>query len=449
MGLKITDALRLSWSNISQYKKRSAIIVLTVSILLSMVMAFSLIAQGLQGTVLQTALENNDGKIYVQVSYQEIASFNEGDFTKVDSLADPYKKLEELVAPYHGKIIGKDTVYQVDTSRSVINQELAERLSKLDVGKLADGQVAYLAPEAESEQFYRYLYPDGVRDTRLVKVGTYTTTQAGSPTLPGLNPLNLILSKVSGSSDFATPVFIDDNDGRMQAFIQAEAEKQAEEFGLETAEEYFEKIWTPRVGYVVMFDDYSEAARFYQDCNGGKILPKDIVDSAGKKYNLIAYEDYGSVIGSELAFKNLQKMFTTIGLLFIVIAVVIATLTFAHLIDQDAATVALYRAMGASTRNIYLIYFLYLLELCILAILACILIAGVFVGIVWLFNAGALAERLKEYYSLKALPKINMLGFNKMVLWIIGAILAVAPLTLLFTMRRFSAKHIAKKLKED
>ena len=41
MGLKFSDALRLSWSNIAQHKKRSAIIILTISLLFGVVMGFN------------------------------------------------------------------------------------------------------------------------------------------------------------------------------------------------------------------------------------------------------------------------------------------------------------------------------------------------------------------------------------------------------------------------
>ena len=71
------------------------------------------------------------------------------------------------------------------------------------------------------------------------------------------------------------------------------------------------------------------------------------------------------------------------------------------------------------------------------------------VGMMWLGNAEALAERLKGFYMLKDLPKVNLFGFNNMLFGIAGSIMLVAPLSLLLTMRRFSAKHIAKKLKED
>lgn len=138
-----------------------------------------------------------------------------------------------------------------------------------------------------------------------------------------------------------------------------------------------------------------------------------------------------------------------IEIIFIVVAIIVATLTFAHLIDQDAATIALYRSMGANTSSIYLIYLLYLLELCALAILSCILIALTLVGIMWLWNHAALASRLESYYYLDSPPKVRLFGINKIILWVVGSIIIIAPISLLLTLRRFSAKHITKQLKED
>ena len=78
MALKFSDALRLSWSNIVQHKKRSAIIVLTISLLFGVIMAFSFILQGLRSTILDAAVQANDGRVYLEVSYQELAGFGPG-----------------------------------------------------------------------------------------------------------------------------------------------------------------------------------------------------------------------------------------------------------------------------------------------------------------------------------------------------------------------------------
>ena len=179
----------------------------------------------------------------------------------------------------------------------------------------------------------------------------------------------------------------------------------------------------------------SDAVNYYYDSNASKDIPAKILIGE-KKYSLLNMDIFGRVIYLRLDFDNLQFMLTAIEVLFIIIAVLIATFTFAHLIDNDAATVALYRSLGASTGNIYLIYFLYLVELCLLAVLSCILIAFMIVGVMWLANAGALAERLKEFYILKDLPKVNLFGFNSMFFWTIGSIMLVAPLSLLLTDRK-------------
>ena len=67
MGLKFSDALRLSWSNIVQHKKRSVAIILTISMLFGIIMAFNFMLQGLRGTILNAALQTNDGKVYLQI----------------------------------------------------------------------------------------------------------------------------------------------------------------------------------------------------------------------------------------------------------------------------------------------------------------------------------------------------------------------------------------------
>lgn len=448
MGLKFSDALRLSWSNIAQHKKRSAIIILTISLLFGVVMGFNFMLQGLQGTILDAALQTNDGKVYLETGYQNISSMNEGDFTRVANLESAQELVRNAVQDYHGKIVGELTLYHVGATRWVISQEVADAVGELErnLDDLGPDQIPFLAPEFESAYFQDYLTDNGKKDERLVRVGTYPSTEVDSPTLPGLNPLNLLLGMVHGSSTVASPLIIDDGSGKVASYIDSMIQASIDAGVYESVAQAFE-VWPPEMYYIAVFDNYNDAVAYYYNTYDDG-APKYIqIDE--KKYNLLNMDIFGRIIYLRLDFDNLQFMLTAIEVLFIIVAVLIATFTFAHLIDSDAATVALYRAMGASTGNIYLIYFLYLVELCLLAVLSCMLIAFIIVGIMWICNAGALAERLKEFYILKALPKVNLFGFNSMFFSIVGSIMLVAPISLLFTRRRFSAKHIAKKLKED
>ena len=446
MGLNFSEALRLSWSNIAEHKKRSVAIIVTISILFGAIMGFNFMLQGLRNTVLDVALQANEGKIYLETGYQNISSINEGDFTELADLEAAQKIVRDTIAYYHGKIIGEITTYQVGSTRWVINQAVADAIGEIELNldELNPDQIPFLAPEFEIEYFQGYLWDNGEKDKRLVKVGTYPSTKHGSPTLPGFNPLNLLLGRVYGSAD-SYPLIIDDGSGKVTNHINSMAQRQVDQYGYESVAQVFE-VWPPEKYYIAVFDSYDDAVVYYNAY--GDNSPK-LIQIDEKKYSILNMDIFGRVIYLELDFNNLQFMLTAIEVLFIIIAILIATFTFAHLIDQDAATIALYRSLGASTGNIYLIYFLYLVELCLLAVLSCVMIAFVFAGVMWLFNAGALAERLKEYYILKDLPKVNLFGFNGMFFWTIGSIMIIAPISLVLTLRRFSAKHIAKKLKED
>ena len=442
MGLKFSDALRLSWSNIAEHKKRSVAIVLTISILFGVIMGFNFMLEGLRETILGAALQANDGKVYLEVGYQELAGFGPGRVEKVDSEAKLDEFIKEGVTRYHGKIIGEKLNYQFNNIFETITPAVAESISgEIDLSSVPEDKVAVLMPAETSP------YAAVDREDYYI-VGTYPATQQGSPTLPGLNPVNLLLSMVYGSGINARPLIIDnDSEAVHNYFLKLAQQKVYSGSPYASAEEYLETV-VPQTRYIVEFPNYESAVNYYYDIYAEKSIPKN-VEIGDRKYELLNMDTFGRVIHLKYDFDNLQFMLTAIEILFIVIAILVATFTFAHLIDQDAATVALYRSLGASTGNIYLIYFLYLVELCLLAVLSCILIAFIIVGVMWLCNAGALAERLKEYYILKDLPKVNLFGFNGMFFWIIGAIMIIAPISLVLTMRRFSVKHIAKKLKED
>ena len=443
MGLKFSDALRLSWSNIAQHKKRSAAIILTISILFGIIMAFNFMLQGLRSTILDAALQANDGKVYLETGYQSIAGFGPGRVEKIDSVEKLDTFIKEEVERCHGKIIGEKVTYQFKNIFTTITPSVAKNLlGEIDLSSVPEGKVPVLMPVSEVSQYAE------VDEGDYYVVGYYPATLQGSPTLPGFNPANLLLGMVHGSGIDAWPLLIDDGTDAIHNYFLKLAQKAiASGSQYSSAEEYLENL-APETKYIVEFGNYNDAVEYYYGSYAGKNIPKN-VEIGASKYELINMDTFGRVIYLRLDFDNLEFMLTAIEVLFVIVAVLIATFTFAHLIDSDAATVALYRSLGASTGNIYLIYFLYLVELCLLAVAVCILIAFIIVGVMWMCNAGALAERLKEYYILKDLPKVNLFGFNKMFFGVIGSIMIVAPISLVLTMRRFSAKHIAKKLKED
>lgn len=446
MGLKLSDAFRLSWTNIVQHKKRSAIIILTISLLFGVIMGFNFITSGIEETTIAASAEQTGGDVYIEARYGSWAGDADFDFIRtpeeiaqirlepaLDEKDD--RKIRERAEEYGGEVVGYYWYYQLDYPYRVIDKSVVEAFIDDSLwSKIPEGKVPTIMPEGwESPQNMEDL-EERLGDT-LYRVGSIPSTEAGKPTLAGFNPLNVILAQLPSATndDFW---LIDDGTGKIDAYIKNQLEQYL------AAGRSYNTAPVQKTAVVKFTDPYQATA--FSSPDEEKFGIKVYRDF---KYN--AQDLFGTTLMVVNSFNTQKVLLIAVEILLLIVATIVAVMTFAHLIDQDAATVALYRAMGASTSNIYLIYFLYLLELCLLAVVATIMIAFVFIGLMVLFSAGALAERLQTFYHLSSLPEVILFKFNGAFWAIVVIILLVAPLSLLLTLRRFSAKHIAKKLKED
>lgn len=460
MGLKFSDALRLSWSNIAEHKKRSAIIILTISLLFGVIMGFNFIVSGIRETLLEVSAEPTDGKVYVTASYQEPKKDNKdipvvGKYVSIknpveiqenevafepilDKSAD--QKILGRAAEFDGEIIGYTWSYQgLGYPYQAITKTAVEEFIDDNLwAEIPEGKVPVIMPED-------FELPKGADATwlreqigdTLYRVGSAPSTETGSPTLEGFNPLNVVLSMIYGNTNSGF-ILVDDGSGKIPEYIKDQlavylSNNPGQSYELKPIEKTA----------VIRFNNPDKAIAFNSP-NTNQLGIKDYRD-----FNYSVSDLFGSTLSVVSSLDSWQILITMVRILLLVIATIVAVMTFAHLIDQDAPTIALYRAMGASTGNIYLIYFLYLIELCLFAIIATIAMAFSFTAIMNLASSNALAERLMTFYNLDTLPKITLFKFENTFWTILINILVIAPLSLLFTLRRFSAKHIAKKLKED
>lgn len=447
MGLRFSDALRLSWSNIAQHKKRSAIIILTISVLFGVVMGFNFISSGMEKTTLEASAGQTGGEVYIEARYG--VSGGNADFGSIyspeemsqislepviDEVAD--KKIRERVKEYDGEVVGYYWYYQLEYPYRIITKSAVEQFIDDDLwGSVPEGKVPTIMPEGWKPPQNMDNLEERLGDT-LYRVGSVPSTEAGKPTIDGFNPLNIILVQLAGATNYDFWL-VDDGSGEVERFV----EEQLKEY-LSEDNSWYNTAPVQKI-VIVKFDDPYKAAEFASP-DEEKFGVKLYTD-----FNYHAQDLFGTTLMVVNSFNTQRVLLIAVEILLLVVAAIVAIMTFAHLIDSDAATVALYRAMGASTGNIYLIYFLYLVELCLLAIVATFAIAFIFIVIMAVTSAGALAVRLQEFYKLSYLPKVTLFLFNKMFWLILVIIMLVAPISLLFTQRRFSAKHIAKKLKED
>lgn len=454
MSLKISDAFRLSYSNISQHKKRSAIIIFTISLLFGIVMGLCFIVSGIEKTIISASARQTKENIYVQVEYngrdKNSSKLNTPDsiFSKeeisrvdlkprLDEAADA--KIRERVSRHGGEVVGYYWCYMLGYSYCAVDKAVAEGFIDKNLWQnMPKEKNPMLAMEnwrlPNTKEYEELRLRIG---ETLHQVGYLPSTKAGSPTLDGFNPINVFLAQLHGNRDDYF-LLIDDGSDRIEQYAKNQLSKYLEEKGA------FYNVETIKKHAVVKFNSPQKAAAF---ANPGEEF-----------FGIKVYDDnleYGSndLIGTTLeaisSFTSQKQWLLYLQIILLVVAIIVATMTFAHLIDQDVATVALYRAMGATTRNIYFIYLLYLLELCFLATISTALISLLLVATLTVTSAGPLALRLQDFYNLSYSPEVTMFRFNDIFWLIIASIIIIAPLSLLFTLSRFSVKHIAKKLKED
>lgn len=163
----------------------------------------------------------------------------------------------------------------------------------------------------------------------------------------------------------------------------------------------------------------------------------------------------GRSVGYDEAFTNALDIYTTFQrgnstllVIGLVIAGIIMIGTFVYLIDQELHSMVVYRALGASVKDLLVIALGYLLEIGV-AMAAFVVLASV-VGVLIFsgMNAGYLGGLLEEFYGITS-PKTLLLGWNWDILWVVATILAAVPVSLLLTLDQFSVRRLSQKLKRD
>ena len=196
----------------------------------------------------------------------------------------------------------------------------------------------------------------------------------------------------------------------------------------------------------MVFNEAEDALGYYQNAwQEGQEFGYDYYD----RYSYNIMDIFGNVIKVASAFTELKVVALLIVGLILVVAVCIATLTFVHVINDDAPTIALYNSMGASKGNVIGIYFVYMVLLCLAAVLVCVVTTLILVGIVTVVDGASLVAAIEEFYYLTDFSGVTFLGWDLISGAVVGLIMFVAPLALLFSLRTFSAKNIAKQLKEN
>jgi len=182
---------------------------------------------------------------------------------------------------------------------------------------------------------------------------------------------------------------------------------------------------------IVAFDDVVMAETF-RDENEWVIAP----DFLNNRLDVYGMSD------------SVDRMIATLVAVFALVAVIIMAGTVGRVIDDERQTIALYRAVGASTGHIIQVFFIYILTLSFLIIISSTVIGLVFSGIITITNSAIVTANISLIYNLPDLAPVIFVGFDLRIFLIYLAIIVVGCVCLLLTIRKLVAKNIVKDLRK-
>lgn len=450
MGIKLTDILSLSWKNVFYHKKRSLTVIITISILFSTILAYSILVTSIEKLAISASISQTKNKIYITVQNTEKNSVTSEITTTNNNLSklnlspvvnqDSIKDIKKEASEYNGEIVGFYKSYQLDFPYQIIDKQVAESFidknlwegipqDKIPVITMAD----WSFPDTPD-----YKYIKNRLENEIFKVGF----------IPSLNKKEITSEKYT----FLAPLFqslprnmenlllfIDDGTGKIENFIKKQIEAYLQE---DTAKNFISQKQM-EASPVITFSSPDDLSKYMYQVK----TFLGVKDFREQKYT---YQDiFGTTVDLISNLESLKSLFIICFLILLLITIIITLATFSHIIEEDTPIITLYRVFGASTPSMYLIYLLYLFELMILSVASIFIITALFLIFSVLFFSGNISEALMNFYNLKQAPQFHLAIDHNTIIIIITTILLAAPISLLLAIKQFSTKRIAKRIKED
>ena len=453
--LRLRDALRLAFVNLAGNRRRTSLIIMTVVVLFAPMLSLAFLAQGIRNSILDTSALQTGGAVYIQTGFLADIYYGAEERVITPAPENADEILRESIAAHHGEIVDTITAarrslgwdydlisasaveaFQNDTAPST---NFTGTATTTDITPIADADANTLTsplPAITNSNLH-------LSDPTLSVLATYPGTKTLFSLQGASAALGFFTDAISGTP--SQTFLVDDNSPAIQSYRdQALADWRARcQQTYQSTCDYRPSL--PEL-YVVRFANPRDAAA-YQTTAGFDSLHYGYDTDADYQY-LIA-DLFNNTLSAAGATTSAQFIIYVVMGAFLILALILIVATLSHAADEDAATIALYRSLGASTRAVHLIYFLYLLLLCLFAALISFLVALLFASLIALIVATPFAASLQTFYQLSAPPTISCLGLDGFVLLLLTAILLVAPLALLLTFHQFSAKHLSRKLKHE
>lgn len=438
--MRLSDYLRLGFAGVKAHKKRAVAVVVIVGLLFGVIVAGTLILQGIENAVLSKMLAPTDGKVLV-VSNVDTAICREN----CDILAET-TRIQENIRRYGGESIGLEIIQTKDGAFYKLRENIFDSIDDNIDGEIPQvvvplrtvaNLVGMQLPNYDAAVSAKLDAIEKVREKTLHKVIESKTGEKYyiAEILPGgVYGIDLSLMNVEQKRNPLDAVLGQVRTGTSQDFIAKsvgdDVQTDAENMGIVLAQ----------------FSDVKTAYDYYQDEANYCTEMDRIFGACGENYR---YQVFPAVSDPLTTYENLQSVWLVFRIAVVVlvtIAVIIALSTYARLMGKDMKVIALYHAMGATGRQIWLVYMTYLLILSLMAVAFALVVGLVLAVGLSLVNMTALGQVFTLGFGIET-EQIWLIGWNNLIWYIAGAMVLVAFMAVVLGNGNFRAKELAKKLK--
>ena len=456
--MRLLDYLRLGFSGIKAHKKRAFTVGIITGLLLSVIASGVFILQGLENTALQKMLQPTNGKLMIMTSVEKYAC---GENCNLENESI---KIKQNIEKYGGNVIDVKIAqtefgvfYKIDDSflnsihRSNVGNEVAVVATTL---KMAANLANIKLPEQDADISEKLKIINDVRTKTLRK--TITSSGGKKYYIAEILPSEVYASDLSfmntRSGSLLDPILSQINTGLSQNFVIKEAEPKPQNENTSAAERVLgfiqaEDISSEKMGIVFAeFTSLEKAYNYYKDdINYCKKL-NHFFGSCSENYKYHVASAFSDPLSTYDNFKNIWLVVKIIALGLGVVAAIITIITHIRLIGADTKIISLYQAMGANKHQLRLIYIIYLTFLNILAAIFALML-GLILATLLSLSIGSDFERLFMLGFGVESGGICLVGWNNLVLMIIGSSPLLAVFSVLLGNGNFKTKELAQKLK--
>ncbi len=437
--MRIRDYLRLGLANISYNRRRCVLVTVITGAMFAVIFAGFELIQGLENITRAETTRFTDGQVVLQLTVMDRNSDSEeklaalvaahGGYTesveryRFDGMAGLYLFPERLKASLADKILAYDAEEGIPILLSVSeagkwqklvvgrNQTISQKLDMIakihqqSLGKPIENNSFGTRPDIEKTQFFvAGLLPSTMWNMSL------SLDNVGDQG----NPLNILLGAVStgGSSTFLL---------ERPADVASEPEDGA--------------LWA-------VFPNSQIAYDFVMD----RQICSNLNKTCLSKYRYEAENAISNPLEIEVDFAGIWRIYNIVWLILAIIALIIMMSTYSRLINQEVKNIALYRALGATRTEAYIIYAVYLAMLSLIAMVVALIVGTLMAfGVSWIYHEALVADFIIGFGTEPA--SVWLVGWNNTVFAIMALGIIAALVSVVMNIFQFSAARTAQRLK--